>query len=281
MEPTESPTLPSRPPVAWIRFDQRLIQAMLDFANMEGTPAEAVEPLFWPFQMNLWVRVRPEKKEQLLGTVRYRPGSWNQALSERVMGPYADDLLASVGLDRELAVILAHRGVTTCEQVADLSVGELLAIIDIGEERAGALIMKAREPLFEKGASGDDPYRGWQKRLSAALTDIVNDGHVDPSFQSFLEQTLTGMPFRLEFVEGVPVYKFSIESVRAGWSLGLVMLLDSDYLLRRCSECEKFFAIFDPKKRSRLYCLDCADDVEREKRNERQLRYRRKKRGKK
>ena len=90
MEPTESPTLPSRPPVAWIHFDQRLIQAMLDFANMEGTPAPSVEPLFWPFQKNLWVRVRPEKKKQLLGTVRYRRGSWNQALSARVMGPYAD-----------------------------------------------------------------------------------------------------------------------------------------------------------------------------------------------
>ena len=70
------------------------------------------------------------------------------------------------------------------------------------------------------------------------------------------------------------MYRFSIESVQAGWSLGLMMLRNSDYPLRRCSKCGEFFAIFDPNTRSQRYCLNCMGDNSREKRNIRQVRYR-------
>ncbi len=63
--------------------------------------------------------------------------------------PPAEDLLALEGMDSELAVALARRGVVTQEDLADQSVGDVLDIIDIAEERAGVLIMKAREMWFE------------------------------------------------------------------------------------------------------------------------------------
>jgi len=63
--------------------------------------------------------------------------------------PPAEDLLALEGMDGELAVALARRGVVTREDLADQSVGDVLDIIDIAEERAGVLIMKAREMWFE------------------------------------------------------------------------------------------------------------------------------------
>ena len=63
--------------------------------------------------------------------------------------PPAEDLLALEGMDSELAAALARRGVVTREDLADQSVRDVLDIIDIAEERAGVLIMKAREMWFE------------------------------------------------------------------------------------------------------------------------------------
>jgi N utilization substance protein A len=67
--------------------------------------------------------------------------------------PPAEDLLALEGMDSELAATLAHRGVITREDLAEQSVGDVLDIADIGEERAGELIMKAREIWFEDESS--------------------------------------------------------------------------------------------------------------------------------
>ncbi|MGF1741072.1 transcription termination factor NusA [Vibrio profundum] len=56
----------------------------------------------------------------------------------------AEDLLALEGLERELAFKLAAKGVVTLEDLADQGVDELEGIEDLTEERAGALIMAAR-----------------------------------------------------------------------------------------------------------------------------------------
>ena len=73
--------------------------------------------------------------------------------------PPAEDLLALEGMDPELAATLAHRGVITREDLAEQAVPDVLDIADIGEERAGELIMKAREMWFEdenpEGSSGE------------------------------------------------------------------------------------------------------------------------------
>ncbi len=56
----------------------------------------------------------------------------------------AEDLLALEGLEREMAYKLAAKGVATLEDLADQGVDELEGIEDLTEERAGELIMAAR-----------------------------------------------------------------------------------------------------------------------------------------
>jgi transcription termination/antitermination protein NusA len=60
----------------------------------------------------------------------------------------AQDLLEMEGMDRELAFVLAGRGVVTMEDLAEQSVDELMEIEGMDEERAGSLIMTARAPWF-------------------------------------------------------------------------------------------------------------------------------------
>jgi N utilization substance protein A len=61
----------------------------------------------------------------------------------------ADDLKSMEGVDLDLAYLLAKNGVVCMEDLAEQSVDELMALDEsIDEERAGKLIMKAREPWF-------------------------------------------------------------------------------------------------------------------------------------
>ncbi len=60
----------------------------------------------------------------------------------------AEDLLQMEGMDEDTALQLAAIGVCTMEDLAEQSVDELMAIEDMDEARASALIMKAREPWF-------------------------------------------------------------------------------------------------------------------------------------
>lgn len=65
-------------------------------------------------------------------------------------GDPAQDLLDLEGMDETLAHRLAAAGVITSEDLAEQAVDELMEIegLGINEERASALIMKAREPWF-------------------------------------------------------------------------------------------------------------------------------------
>lgn len=60
----------------------------------------------------------------------------------------AEDLLTMEGMDEALAHKMASKGVVTMEDLAEQSVDELMDIDGMDEERAAALIMKAREPWF-------------------------------------------------------------------------------------------------------------------------------------
>ena len=71
-----------------------------------------------------------------------------QALASEEKIVPADDLLNMEGVDETLANQLASRGVVSMEDLAEQSVDELLDIDGMDEERAAALIMKAREPWF-------------------------------------------------------------------------------------------------------------------------------------
>lgn len=61
----------------------------------------------------------------------------------------AEDLLTMEGMNNALAYELASRGVTTMEDLAELSVDELQEIEAMEEETAAQLIMTARIPWFE------------------------------------------------------------------------------------------------------------------------------------
>jgi len=60
----------------------------------------------------------------------------------------AEDLLNMDGMSRELAYQLASRDVVVMEDLAELSVDEMMEIEGMDEERAGQLIMTARAPWF-------------------------------------------------------------------------------------------------------------------------------------
>jgi N utilization substance protein A len=61
----------------------------------------------------------------------------------------AADLLQVDGMDKELALTLASRGIVTREDLAEQAIDDLLEIDGVDAERAGALIMAARKHWFE------------------------------------------------------------------------------------------------------------------------------------
>ena len=68
--------------------------------------------------------------------------------SEEHVENFASDLLTLDGMDNETARVLAAKGVTTQEELADLAVDDLVELTGIDAERAKQLIMTARAPWF-------------------------------------------------------------------------------------------------------------------------------------
>ena len=63
----------------------------------------------------------------------------------------AEDLLTLEGMDRELAYMLASKGIVTREDLAEQAVDDLEQIDNLDRERAAKLIMAARAHWFESG----------------------------------------------------------------------------------------------------------------------------------
>src|SRR5690606_34514744 len=70
--------------------------------------------------------------------------------SEEQMEGVEQELLDLEGMDTELAGKLATNGIKTRDDLADLAVDELTEMTGIDEERAKALIVKARAHWFEQ-----------------------------------------------------------------------------------------------------------------------------------
>ena len=72
------------------------------------------------------------------------------AKAERAAGTKpSDELLAVEGMDEDTAYAMAEAGIVSCEDLADLATDELLeSLPDLGEERASALIMSARNKAY-------------------------------------------------------------------------------------------------------------------------------------
>jgi transcription termination/antitermination protein NusA len=80
---------------------------------------------------------------------RARNALLNEAIaSEERVEHDAEDLLTLEGMDSQTARMLAAKGVTTVEGLADLAVDDLLEITGMDAERAKKLIMTARAPWF-------------------------------------------------------------------------------------------------------------------------------------
>jgi transcription termination/antitermination protein NusA len=60
----------------------------------------------------------------------------------------SEDLLNMEGMDSELAHELAAQGIVTVDDLADQSIDDIIGFPGMSEERAGKLIMKARESWF-------------------------------------------------------------------------------------------------------------------------------------
>ena len=70
-----------------------------------------------------------------------------------------EDLLTMEGMNDELALQLARKGILSMEELAEQSIDELIDIEGMDEQRAGELIMTARAPWFaesEAAAGGSD-----------------------------------------------------------------------------------------------------------------------------
>jgi N utilization substance protein A len=61
----------------------------------------------------------------------------------------AEDLLNMEGMNRKLAFELAARGIVTMEDLAEQAIDDISDIDGVDDEKAAALIMKAREPWFQ------------------------------------------------------------------------------------------------------------------------------------
>jgi N utilization substance protein A len=80
-------------------------------------------------------------------------------------------LLNLPGMDTEVASMLAEKGVTTRDALADLAVDELVELTGMAEDRAQDLIMKARAHWFEDAAT-DVP-----ADAKAATTPVLGQHH--------------------------------------------------------------------------------------------------------
>lgn len=69
-------------------------------------------------------------------------------VSEEKVEHAAESLLSVEGMDTETAAMLAGKGVTTMDDLADLAVDDLVEMTGMDEERAKQLIMTARAPWF-------------------------------------------------------------------------------------------------------------------------------------
>jgi N utilization substance protein A len=80
---------------------------------------------------------------------RARDALLTQAIArEEKVEEASEELLAMEGMDADTAHVLAAKGVSTVEDLADLAVDDLVEMANIDAERAKQLIMTARAPWF-------------------------------------------------------------------------------------------------------------------------------------
>ena len=80
---------------------------------------------------------------------RARNALLTQAIvSEEKVGHDVEDLMKVEGMDSETARLLAAKGISTQEDLADFATDDLVELTELDAERAKLLIMAARAPWF-------------------------------------------------------------------------------------------------------------------------------------
>ena len=123
--------------------DVSLLLAEEGFTSLEEVAYVPLEEIvaIEGFDMDIAEELRARAKDALL----------TQAIAseERLEGQEpAEDLLTMEGMDKHLAFVLASKGIITMEDLAEQSIEDLTDVEELDSERAGQLIMKAREPWF-------------------------------------------------------------------------------------------------------------------------------------
>lgn len=114
------------------------------FTNLEDIAYVPVEEMLNidRFDEETVYRLRAQAKDRLLTRAI--------ANEEKLAGICpAEDLISLEGMDKNLAARLAQSNIVTREDLAEQSIGDLLDIGGINDERAGKLIMAARAHWFE------------------------------------------------------------------------------------------------------------------------------------
>lgn len=95
-----------------------------------------------------------EFDEDIVDELRQRAGDalLTQALAKEESNEPSTDLLNMRGMTPEIAEKLSKQGVLNMEMLAEQSIDDLMDIEGMTEEKAGELIMTAREPWFENNA---------------------------------------------------------------------------------------------------------------------------------
>ncbi|WP_211827900.1 transcription termination factor NusA [Kistimonas asteriae] len=127
--------------VEWLDVDQDLAAVLVEegFSNLEEVAYVPLEEMLAidGFDEEIVNQLRQRAKDKLL----------TQAIAdeEKLKGAQpAEDLLNLDGMEQPLAIELASRGVTSLEELAEQATDDLLEIEGLDAERAGELIMKAR-----------------------------------------------------------------------------------------------------------------------------------------
>ena len=128
----------------YLDVDEDLAQVLIDegFDTLDKISNSSIESLsaIEDFDEEIAEVLVDRAKEALLTLAMEISSEDNQSSEE--------DIMAVDGVDMNLALELSQKGIKLRDDLAELSVDELKDLIDIDEEQAGILIMKAREHWF-------------------------------------------------------------------------------------------------------------------------------------
>ena len=133
----------------------------------------------------------------------------------------------------------------------------------------------------EAEQAGVDGFTKDQEELQGKLSYLIKNPTKGANMADWLGEKLEeNVAFIPTFKQGKISYKVELAGVEAAYGYAMALLVDTGYSknLRQCPICERFFVVYDPKKRRKKYCRDKCEAIARKAKSvERQQRFRDKK----